>query len=220
MQPQFPDIILASRSPRRLELLKQIVPAERIEVCPPRESDEAGFAGLVGWAAFEDRLREIARTKCEDVREQLAESKADYSAIIAADTTIVVETSGGGLLALEQPPEDDSWPEIVKSWFQEYYLGQTHTAMTAMAVSSPSGAIIESVVKTRVTMADDAAHLIDWYLATGEPRGKAGGYALQGAGGIFVTAVAGSLSNVVGLPLRELGESLEELGIDVHGRHQ
>ena len=63
-------------------------------------------------------------------------------------------------------------------------------------------------------MSDVERHL-EWYIGTEEPRGKAGGYAIQGAASIFVSKVAGSLSNVVGLPLECLLEILEELKIDV-----
>ena len=70
-------------------------------------------------------------------------------------------------------------------------------------------------MKSEVTFRADSERWIDWYLATGEPKGKAGGYAIQGAGSIFVARVEGSLSNVVGLPLRELWEIFDELGIDV-----
>src|SRR5690349_16639017 len=74
--PDTGKFILGSRSPRRMELLAQIVPAERITVLPPRSSDEAGFDGLHDWANIEARLREIARTKCDDVVAQLANDPA------------------------------------------------------------------------------------------------------------------------------------------------
>ncbi|HXY34093.1 MAG TPA: Maf family protein, partial [Planctomycetaceae bacterium] len=64
------------------------------------------------------------------------------------------------------------------------------------------------VVTSRVTFVEDVDRWLDWYLSTEEPRGKAGGYALQGAGSIFIAKVEGSLSNVVGLPLAELLEML------------
>jgi septum formation protein len=66
-----------------------------------------------------------------------------------------------------------------------------------------------------VTFGADGQPFLEWYLATGEPRGKAGGYALQGAGSLFVERVNGSPSNVVGLPLRETWEVLREAGMEV-----
>ena len=74
----------------------------------------------------------------------------------------------------------------------------------------PGGRIAERIVRSSVTFYDDIERRLDWYLATGEPRGKAGGYAVQGAASIFISRIEGSLSNVIGLPLRELFDVLTE----------
>ena len=66
-------------------------------------------------------------------------------------------------------------------------------------------------------MMPDVEPWLEWYLSTGESLGKAGGYALQGAGSLFIEEVRGSLSNVIGLPVRELAELLQECEIDVGG---
>ena len=201
--------MLGSRSPRRLELLQQIVPAEAIEVVPPRSSVEAGFDGLAEWPEIEGRLLEIARDKCADVLDQLSARPADSRRIvITADTIVVVRGQGGGLIVLGQPPEDENWPEVVRRWFLDYYAGQTHEVATAFCVAKAGMPRVERIVRTAVTFHDDVTRQLDWYLATGEPRGKAGGYAVQGAGGVFISRIDGSLSNVVGLPLRELDEVL------------
>jgi septum formation protein len=204
--------VLGSRSPRRLELLQQIVPAAAIEVVPPRSSEEAGFDGLADWPAIAGRLLEIARSKSADVLEQLAARPADSRRIvITADTMVVVRSKAGRLVVLGQPPEDPSWPEAVRRWFLDYYAGQTHEVATAFCVARPGMPPVERIVRSAVTFHDDVTAWLDWYLATGEPRGKAGGYAVQGAGGIFVSRIDGSLSNVVGLPLRELVEVLSAI---------
>jgi septum formation protein len=201
--------VLGSRSPRRLELLQQIVPAEAIEVLPPRSSEEAGFDGLADWPAIEGRLLEIARAKCADVLDQLSARPADPRRIvITADTIVVVRGIGGRLAVLGQPPEDSTWPEVVRRWFLDYYSGQTHEVATAFRVVKAGMPRVEQIVRTAVTFHGDVTRQLDWYLATGEPRGKAGGYAVQGAGGIFIARIDGSLSNVVGLPLRELVDVL------------
>ncbi len=201
--------MLGSRSPRRLELLQQIVPAEAIEVLPPSSSVEAGFEGLADWPAVEGRLLEIARGKCADVLDQLSARRADPRRIvITADTIVVVRGNGGRLVVLGQPPEDASWPEVVRRWFLDYYAGQTHEVATAFCVAQAGMPPVERIVRSAVTFHDDVTRQLDWYLATGDPRGKAGGYAVQGAGGIFISRIDGSLSNVVGLPLRELVEVL------------
>lgn len=209
-------VILASRSPRRLELLEHLVPRKRIEVIPPQDSTEAGFEALHDWPAISSRLQEIARTKCDDVRRQLERSgRDDFGVVIAADTIIVVNGPDGQLRVLGQPPEEEGlWQETVRGWFHDYYVGRTHAAVTGMCIASRER-VAERVVRTQVTFHADSHKWLDWYLSTGEPRGKAGGYAIQGAASLFVSQVTGSISNVIGLPLHELLEVFEELEIDV-----
>ena len=210
-------IVLGSRSPRRLELLRQIVPAESIEVLPPRSAEEAGFAGLHDWPSIESRLVEIALVKCRDVLEQLAErasAKLQDAAtiVIAADTVVVATQADGSLTVLGQPPSDPSWPEVVGRWFREFYAGKTHTVATALCVArfpeNPESTIETDVVTSAITFREDVEPWLDWYLQSGEPLGKAGGYGLQGAGSVFVSRVDGSISNVVGLPLEALLDNL------------
>jgi septum formation protein len=206
--------VLGSRSPRRLELLRQIVPADAIEVVPPRRADEAGFAGLSAWPEIERRLEEIVRVKCEDVLDQLKTRPTDVArTVITADTIVVVRdgvarNGGDQLCVLGQPPNDPSWSDVVRRWFREHYAGKTHTVATQLCVAEPGRPAVCRIVKSSVTFYDDVDRWLEWYLATRESLGKAGGYALQEAGSVFVSCVEGSLSNVVGLPLRELLEIL------------
>jgi septum formation protein len=210
------SLVLASRSPRRRELLAMVVPAGRITVVPPRDAAEPGFDGLHDLRAIQQRLVEIARLKAADVKQQLALKNAPDASgavIIAADTTIVATAADGALHVLGQPPDDDSWKEAIRHWFRDYYAGRAHQALTALCVHGPGGRIAERVVSTEVTMIADVESRLEWYIETEEPRGKAGGYAIQGAGSVFVSRVTGSLSNVVGLPLEALLEVFKELNI-------
>jgi septum formation protein len=216
------NYVLGSRSPRRLELLQQIVPADSIEVLPPRSADEANFDGLSDWSSIERRLLEIARAKCADVLEQLRARPIDARpTVITADTVVVVGGVVGGVegphTVLGQPPDGPAWRETVRQWFLEYYDDQTHVVATAMCVAWADRPPVERVVRTSVTFHADVSQWLEWYLATGEPCGKAGGYAVQGAGSVFISRIDGSLSNVVGLPLRELLDVLTETG-DVTAR--
>jgi septum formation protein len=203
-------LILASRSPRRQELLRLIAPAESIEVVPPCQSREPGFDGLPDESAIEHRLLDIARNKVDDVSDQLRALRGAQPScerpvvVIAADTIVVASDQRGRPVVLGQPPEDDTWPEVVRGWFRDYYAGRTHTVLTGLCVRAADGRCTERIVKSEVTFRADVDRWLEWYLATGEPRGKAGGYAIQGAGSIFVTRVQGSISNVVGLPLEAL----------------
>ena len=212
----FRRYILASRSPRRLELLRQIVHPELIEVRPPAVADEAGFGDCYDVASIRDRLMEIARSKAEQVRatlnaEEAALHELPRTLLISADTTVVITDRDGTPLVLGQPPEHDEWREVVCDWFRHHYAGRTHSAITAVYVTTPDGRSAGQLVETRVTFRADVERWLNWYLLTGEPRGKAGGYALQGAGSVFIERVEGSLSNVVGLPLEALLELFAEL---------
>jgi len=209
--------ILASRSPRKRDLLGLVVPADRIVVVPPREANEAGFEGLHELGAIEGRLAEIARTKLEDVVDQLTSSEClivpgQPQIVIAADTTIVATDCDGILQVIGQPPEGDDWKEAVRRWFRDCFAGRTHLALTVLCVRAPDGRAAERLTKTEVAFIADVEKNLEWYIDTGEPRGKAGGYAIQGAGSIFVSHVTGSLSNVIGLPLEALLSAFEELG--------
>jgi septum formation protein len=199
-------LILASRSPQRLACLRQLLPGEPIEVIPPSSADEPGVDDCGDWPAIERRLAEIARSKADDVRRQIADRPdAQAATVIAADTVIIAPDprQGGRLTTLGQPP-DIHWQDTVRQWFRELLLDQTHTAATALCVDPSDGPRRECVVRTEVTFGPADERLIEWYIGTGEPRGKAGGYGIQGAGEVFVREVRGSLSNVVGLPQREL----------------
>lgn len=205
--------ILASRSPRRRELLSLLVPPESIEVLPPPTSREAGFAELSDLDAIRSRLQEIASTKADQVVRQLGE-RLDKCVVVAADTTIIAtdpETQRPHVL--EQPPETDEWQTTVRDWFRRYYAGRWHIAATALDLRIGHNLPIRRVVETRVEFRSDVDRWLDWYLQTAESRGKAGGYAIQGAGSVFVSRVEGSLSNVVGLPLEVLAECLKLVSI-------
>lgn len=212
-------IVIGSRSPRRLELLQLIAEPQRLTVLPPRDSDEPGFDGLVELSEFEARCHEIVELKRHDVTRQLAEGAAPEPGcvVVCADTTVIVENESGKLLALGQPDENGDWQNQVRRWFRDYLAGKTHFVLSAVSVSlcDEAGHVsrtLKQACLTSVTMRDDVDNWLDWYLATGEPLGKAGGYAIQGAGTVLVTKVEGSYSNVVGLPLESTVALLKEIG--------
>lgn len=202
-------VVLASRSPQRRELLGLLLPPARIVLCPPASPDEQGFEGLTALGDIESRVSRVAREKLEQVRREPVAAKA---VIVAADTVIVGTTDDGACVVLGQPPASENWRDVVRDWFLNYYLGRVHRALTGVCVGDPSGRIVERVVTTRVSMAADRGDWLDWYLSTGEPQGKAGGYGIQGLASVFVDRIEGSLSNVVGLPLAETRELLLEIG--------
>ena len=206
-------LILGSRSPRRRELLELLVPPDSIDVRPPLSSDELGFDGLTSWLEIAQRLQRIAREKNDDVLAQLAPRSEEAGLVLTADTVIVASDADARFQVLGQPPADESWRDIVRGWFRDLYAGRSHIAATAVCLTDRlTGRRLERIVQSQVWVRDDVEPLLDWYLATDEPRGKAGGYALQGLASVFVTRVEGSITNVVGLPLEALVELLPQLG--------
>lgn len=217
MAPPLP-IVLASRSPRRFELLSTLVPSAQILVQPPPSAEEMGFDGLHDFIAIEQRILEIAEAKHHSVQALLQQQGRPYLAIIAGDTTIVAFDSNKQPVVIGQPPETPDRFDLVRKWFRDYYSEREHCVLTGVFLSACHGKKAESrgfVVQSRVHCHSIDERTLEWYLSTSEPWGKAGGYGIQGAGSIFVDQIQGSLSNVIGLPLREVQQALWELEIDV-----
>ncbi len=184
-----------------------LVPAEQIIVLPPVNPEESGFEGLLTEQAIGRQLLAIAHAKHNDVRQQ--SNCPSHATVIVADTTIVAGPPGQRI-TLGQPPTDATYASTMRAWFRDHYFGQWHLALTGLIVTQPNKLPFERVVSTRIRMIERDDELLEWYIATEEPHGKAGGYALQGAGSLFIAAVEGSLSNVVGLPLEALREGLTD----------
>lgn len=205
--------VLGSRSPRRRELLELIVPQAAIVVCPPLSTEELGFDSVID-EGINGRLLEIAEAKRRDVEAQVLEPGGPNhrKILIVADTVIVVQT-GQGLKVLGQPPEQD-WQRTVTQWFFDHIEGRPHQARTALSVSRAGDSKrVQKIVTTEILFQNHLERWLPFFLDSQESRGKAGGYGLQGLGSIFIEKVQGSLSNVIGLPLRELLEAFQELEI-------
>lgn len=215
MTPSDAPVVLGSRSPRRRELLSQLIGEERVCVRAPRDPDEPTFEGLHDRDELQQRLREIAWQKNDDVAGQLQidGTLPSVAGILTADTVIVATTPEATPVVLGQPPASSDWQQTVREWFERYYFGRTHQALSAVCLSRPDGRRADIVVSTSVQFRADSRQWLEWYLATGEPLGKAGGYGLQGAGSLFVERIDGSPSNVIGLPLRETADLLQQCGI-------
>ena len=189
-----PLICLASASPRRRELLASIdVP---VEVCPV-DIDETP---LPGEAAEAYVLR-------------LAEEKARAGAALGplptlgSDTAVVCDGT-----ILGKPRNRDEAASMLRA-----LSGRAHEVLTAVAVTGPVG-LLSTCVASRVTMREIAEEEIAAYWATGEPADKAGGYAIQGRGAMFVARLEGSHSAVVGLPLYETAALLSRQGVPLWNR--
>jgi len=202
-------IILGSQSPQRKMLLQQTISHDRIVVCPPINSEEAGFEGLTNRAAISSRLAEITRTKNDDVCRQCEESpEVDLrtATILTADTIIVVDDEASAKVLGK--PDGTDWRQVTRTWFMNHYSGASHEVVSGVCIRRSDGSIEQFESSTKVTFKVVAPEMLEWYLSTEEPLGKAGGYGIQSAGSLFVESIEGSLSNVIGLPLEIVVEQL------------
>jgi septum formation protein len=180
-------LVLASGSPRRRELLQSV--GLDFEVRPP-DIDESVRPNEPPTAY----VRRLSAEKASIVARP-------GETVIAADTTVEI---GGTIVG---KPVDDADARRMLSALS----GATHLVHTGVTVME--GDRCETrVVTTLVTFVELTAEAIDWYVGTGEPMDKAGGYAMQGAGGALVSRIDGSVSNVIGLPLAETLEMLASIG--------
>jgi septum formation protein len=183
-------ICLASSSPRRRELLSQIgVP----HVVAGADIDETVLPGETP-RAYVTRL---AREKALAIR-----GAGQRLPVLAADTTVVLDGKIFG------KPRDR--PEAI--YMLEQLAGRKHDVLTAVALAS-AGGVSERFSSNVVGFRDISPEECAAYWETGEPRDKAGGYAIQGLGAVFVESLTGSYSAVMGLPLFETGELLQAAGI-------
>ena len=191
------SLVLASASLRRQELLRglgldfTIVPADVDETRHPDEKPV-------------DYVERVALDKALAVVGKLGLGAVGDVVVLAADTTVDVDGE-----VLGKPLDDTGARRMLR-----LLSGRTHQVHTAVVVWRISGLEIATVA-TDVTFVDLDDETIDWYLATGEHRDKAGAYGMQGAAGALVERVDGSPTNVIGLPLAETVALLRRAGIRI-----
>jgi septum formation protein len=187
-------LILASASPRRLDLLA------RIGVTPdaivPADIDESVPRGELP-RVYAIRL---AREKAEAVARQHPDAF-----VLAADTVVAV-----GRRILPKVEDDATLRACMK-----LLSGRRHRVLTGVALAIPGGHVRERLVETMIAIKRLSEEEIAYYASHGEWRGKAGGYALQGYGEVYVRHIAGSYSNVVGLPVAETRVLLKSAGYPI-----
>jgi septum formation protein len=188
------NLILASASPRRAEVLRdagisfEVFPAFVEELQRPGES-------------VEEMVARLAEQKARAAAEQIHTP----AIIIGADTAVEL---GGKILG---KPRDSAEAREMLSFLS----GRTHRVLTGLCVLGvPEGGVRSAVENTRVTFAPLTQGEIADYVASGEPFDKAGGYAIQGRAGRYITRIEGCYFNVVGLPLARLYALLRDLGWD------
>lgn len=187
-------LVLASASPRRIELLAQIgiepaflQPAD-IDETPQRSEHPRSLA------------KRLSKQKAERAKDKL-KNDADYKSafILAADTVV-----GVGRQILPKAESEDVALDCLR-----LLSGRAHKVFTGVCLVTPKGSLRQVLVESRVRFDRLSRCQMDAYISSGEWRGKAGGYAIQGLAGSFIVKMVGSYSNIVGLPLHETQALLE-----------
>lgn len=184
--------ILASQSPRRAELLRQL--GLNFDIMP--SNIDESVIPKVKPVAY---VKKLASLKAKAVAKQVKEG-----IIISADTMVVLD---GKLIGKPKDIADAS--ATIRQ-----LNGKVHLVVSAVCIMDiPTGKTKTTVTTTKVKFRELSEDLITWYIDTGEPLGKAGSYGIQGKGAILIEWINGDYSNVVGLPLVTFAKMLEDMGI-------
>lgn len=187
----FPEIYLASKSPRRRELLTQIAVKFSVlsaDVDETRLPDECP----------KDYVQRVAIAKAQAGWDSL--SDADKKPVLGSDTSVVLENT-----VLGKPTDEKNAKQMLQQ-----LSGRSHQVMTAVAVVCNDGVQCELSI-SNVTFSVLSEADITWYIATKEGVDKAGGYAVQGLAAVFIDKIEGSYSAIMGLPLRETSLMLMQI---------
>ena len=185
-------LVLASASPRRAVLLRdagwtfEVAPVDLDETLQPGEAADA-------------YVKRLAQAKAS-----AAASKNPDAVVLGADTTVVVRGQ-----VLGKPLNAADAARMLR-----LLSGRTHDVLTGICIRTGTRNLVH-VESTRVRIATLSEAEIEWYVGTGEPFDKAGGYAVQGLASRFIEAIEGSYSNVVGLPVASVNSLLKQLGCDI-----
>ena len=190
-------LALASASPRRLALLEQI--GLKPDLVEPSDIDETPLKG--------ERPRQLA-LRLAVGKGQAAREKLPGDFILSADTVVAV---GRRML-----PKAETEAEVRACL--KILSGRSHDVLTGIAVLAPDGRLASRVVESRVSFKRLSHIEFEGYVASGEWKGKAGGYGIQGIAASLVIEISGSYSSIVGLPLYETAALLEGLGYPVNRR--
>ena len=204
------QIILASQSPRRKELLEQI--GLEFEICPAKGEE------IITKTIPEDVVMELSKQKAEEVAAMVSSFGEEHKDIttpsdilvIGADTVVAYD---GKILG---KPVDEADAKRMLTMLS----GNTHSVFTGvtLVLIDKSGRAGELVFyeKTDVKMHEMSELEIDRYIATGEPMDKAGSYGIQGKCAIYIEKIDGDYNNVVGLPITRIYQELKKIGIDIY----
>lgn len=205
MKPVDNKIYLASKSPRRRELLRQI--GVEFELLLLRDQTPRGpevSEEVLPDEKAEDYVVRVTREKAEYGAQTMLWRRLPLRPVLAADTTVVID---GKILG--KPADANEAAGMLRS-----LSGRTHQVLTSVALHYDDKTL-QLTQTSHVTFADLTSDMVRAYCATSEPYDKAGGYAVQGLAAAFIETINGSYSGIMGLPLRETTRLLQQAGIRV-----
>ena len=200
-------IYLASQSPRRQELLKQI--GVRFEMLlPSSDEDSEGIETPLPQEKARAYVERVTLAKSAAALSRWQKSNLPWAPILCADTTVSLPNSPDGEI-LGKPNDAADAARILNM-----LSGKVHEVLTAVAITiDPAQRPTALVQASQVQFVKLSQAQIDAYIASGEPFGKAGAYGIQGLGGAFIPSIQGSYSGIMGLPIYETQQLLEIAGL-------
>ena len=202
----MPSLYLASKSPRRRELLTtigvtdfEVMPVGMADVLTFVEGDEEQLSG----ESAENYVIRTAREKALAAIAKIRAEGRESAPVLAADTVVI---SDG--IVLGKPADREEARR-----FMQHLSGRTHEVRTAVWVGTDAENLASAVSVSRVTFTSLSEEQIERYIATDEPYDKAGGYGIQGLAGLFIACIEGSYTGIMGLPVFETGNLLRPLGL-------
>lgn len=195
--PQDFSVYLASQSPRRSELLSQLGIKHQLLLADASEDAEA-LEDLLPGEAPADYVRRVTRLKLDAALARLQRRQLRQAPVLCSDTTVALN----GVIYGKPNDAADARRML------QALSGQTHTVMTAVSMGLGTH-ILHTCSTSQVTFAALSEDGIAGYVATGEPMGKAGAYAVQGRAAAFIAHISGSYSGIMGLPLFETAQLLK-----------
>ncbi|OWQ43891.1 septum formation inhibitor Maf [Roseateles noduli] len=197
-------LYLASQSPRRRQLLEQIGIRHEL-LLPGADEDAEALEAVTEGESPDDYVHRVTLAKLDAALQRRERRGLPPAPVLCSDTTVAL---GGRILG--KPDDAAHASEILAS-----LSGREHRVLTAVAVGLPDGRVLSGLSVSQVRFAAIGDERLRAYVASGEPMGKAGAYAIQSQAAAWIEHIAGSYSGIMGLPLFETAELLREAGFPV-----
>ncbi len=195
-------LYLASQSPRRLALLKQLGLEPQLLLAEPEENIEALETVLPNELPIH-YVRRVSKAKAAAAWQRLEKKQWTAAPIVCADTTVALQRQ-----ILGKPQNAEQAFHILQQ-----LSGRSHVVYTSVVVQLGPKTLLQSTTRSQVTFANLQTQDIKNYIASGEPMDKAGAYGIQGVAAQFITRIVGSYTGIIGLPLYETKQLLNQAGL-------